>query len=95
MARIAAAFFLTNKEVNKGEDEMWQACLTDEVWPAAFTAGRSMTELLVPGKGFLSASKRLREVVEGRGPECPEEDSESEAIEKFKLRIAELPAAPK
>jgi hypothetical protein len=54
-----------------------------------------MTELMVPEKRFLSASKRLKEAVEGRGPECPKEDSGSEAIEKFKLRIAELPAAPK
>ena len=95
MARIAAAFFLTNKEVNKGKNEMWQACSTDKVWPAAFTAERLMTELLVSGKGFLSASKRLREAVEERGPEYPEEDSESEIIKKFKLRITELPAAPK
>ena len=95
MARIAAAFFLTNKEVNEGKDEVWQANSTDEVWPAAFTAGQSMTELFVPEKRFLSASKRLREAVEGRGPECPEENSGSKAIKKFKLRIAELPAAPK
>jgi hypothetical protein len=31
MTRIAAAFFLTNKDLNKGEDEVWQANSTDEV----------------------------------------------------------------
>jgi hypothetical protein len=54
-----------------------------------------MTELFVPGKGFLSASKRLREAVKGRGPEYSEEDSGSKAIEKFKLRITKLSAALK
>jgi hypothetical protein len=54
-----------------------------------------MTELFILGKRFLSTSKRLREAVEERGPEYSEEDSESEAIKKFKLRITELSAAPK
>ena len=74
---------------------MWQASSTNEVWPAAFTAGRLMTELMVLRKGFLSASKRLKKAVEERGPECSEENSRNEAIKKVKLRITELPAALK
>ena len=65
------------------------------MWPAAFTAERSITELLILGKGFLFASKRLREAVEEKEPEYSEEDSESKIIKKFKLRITKLPAALK
>jgi flagellar biosynthesis chaperone FliJ len=50
---------------------------------------------LISGKGFLSASKRLREAVEDRGPEYTRENLESKAIKKFKLRISELSAALK
>ena len=84
---------MTDKKEDK--DEVWQDDAIEEVWPAAFTAERSMTELLIPGKGFLSASKRLREAVEDRGSEYNEENSESKVIKKFKLRISELSAALK
>ena len=73
------SFYLSTKKAHGHEGQpaesvLWQGSYDDDVWPAAFTAGRKIIKHLVLKRGFQPINKWLRACLNGLGPNAPGEN---------------------